>query len=200
LKTDAWAAGRSFTLPIQIQGAPNFRTSNPPSLKIYGCGSPTVFGIKSILTALGSDSKKPVTDLKNTLGHRSSNPSISSKDELITRGNFRSVTPVTASISTSLNRVASPDPTTSSSSLSKAPNQQSSEQKSFWFCTREEPIIYISGQPFVLRDLEKPSVVMGISARAESLEAVEDRLKNDVLRESAKYGGLFVRFSSVRKN
>ncbi|KIY62129.1 hypothetical protein CYLTODRAFT_494858 [Cylindrobasidium torrendii FP15055 ss-10] len=59
-----------------------------------------------------------------------------------------------------------------------------------WFSTREEPIVYISGRPFVLRDASEPKRVLALSDRAENLEAIEQRLKNDILQEAARFGGL----------
>ncbi|KAL0953289.1 hypothetical protein HGRIS_004538 [Hohenbuehelia grisea] len=59
-----------------------------------------------------------------------------------------------------------------------------------WFSTREEPIIYISGRPFVLRDVSEPRRTLSLSDRAENLEAIELRMKNDILQESSRYGGL----------
>ncbi|KAG1795306.1 inositol hexakisphosphate-domain-containing protein [Suillus plorans] len=61
-----------------------------------------------------------------------------------------------------------------------------------WFSTREEPIVYISGRPFVLRDSAEPRRTLSLSDRAENLEAIEERLKNDILQESTKYGGLIL--------
>ncbi|KAG1727742.1 inositol hexakisphosphate-domain-containing protein [Suillus lakei] len=61
-----------------------------------------------------------------------------------------------------------------------------------WFSTREEPIVYISGRPFVLRDSAEPRRTLSLSDRAENLEAIEERLKNNILQESAKYGGLIL--------
>ncbi|KAI0685965.1 inositol hexakisphosphate-domain-containing protein [Cytidiella melzeri] len=61
-----------------------------------------------------------------------------------------------------------------------------------WFCTREEPIVYISGRPFVLRDAGEPRRTLKISDRAENLEAIELRLKNDILTEAHKFGGLIL--------
>lgn len=64
--------------------------------------------------------------------------------------------------------------------------------KVLWFNTREEPIIYINGMPFVLRDSESPKqnirTYAGISA--DRLEQMESRLKDDVLKESQRFGGL----------
>lgn len=59
-----------------------------------------------------------------------------------------------------------------------------------WFSTREEPIVYISGRPFVLRDASEPRKTLALSDRAENLEAIELRLKNDILQEAARFGGL----------
>ncbi|KAK7006097.1 inositol hexakisphosphate-domain-containing protein [Favolaschia claudopus] len=61
-----------------------------------------------------------------------------------------------------------------------------------WFSTREEPIVYISGRPFVLRDASHPRKTLSMSDRAENLEAIENRLKNDILQEAARYGGLIL--------
>ncbi|CAH7666719.1 inositol hexakisphosphate-domain-containing protein [Phakopsora pachyrhizi] len=65
--------------------------------------------------------------------------------------------------------------------------------KSVWFCTREEPVIYLSSRPFVLRDSLRPDHSSStISDRAENIEAIENRLKLDILKESSKYGGLIL--------
>lgn len=82
-----------------------------------------------------------------------------------------------------------------------------------WFSTREEPIgafysycssyillvlmmrschsVYISGRPFVLRDASEPRKTLHLSDRAENLEGIEIRLKNDILAEATKYGSPF---------
>lgn len=62
--------------------------------------------------------------------------------------------------------------------------------KVVWICTREEPVIYIGGSPFVLRDAETPLVGYSLSDRPEALESIERRLKNDILREAQRYGGV----------
>lgn len=61
-----------------------------------------------------------------------------------------------------------------------------------WFSTREEPVVYISGRPFVLRDSSEPRKTLSLSDRAENLEAIETRLRNDILQEATKYGGLML--------
>jgi hypothetical protein len=52
--------------------------------------------------------------------------------------------------------------------------------------------VYISGRPFVLRDASAPRITLRLSDRAENLEAIEQRLKLDILAETAKYGGLLL--------
>uniref|UniRef100_A0A8H7Y3N0 Inositol hexakisphosphate-domain-containing protein n=1 Tax=Psilocybe cubensis TaxID=181762 RepID=A0A8H7Y3N0_PSICU len=66
-----------------------------------------------------------------------------------------------------------------------------------WFSTREEPIIYISGRPFVLRDASEPRRTLALSDRAENLEAIENRLKNDILAEAMRYGGVVLTHNEV---
>ncbi|KAF8008217.1 hypothetical protein BT93_K2020 [Corymbia citriodora subsp. variegata] len=61
----------------------------------------------------------------------------------------------------------------------------------FWHNMREEPVIYINGKPFVLREVERPFKNMleysGIDR--ERVEKMEARLKEDILREAETYGG-----------
>ncbi|KAI0027879.1 inositol hexakisphosphate-domain-containing protein [Vararia minispora EC-137] len=66
-----------------------------------------------------------------------------------------------------------------------------------WFSTREEPIVYISGRPFVLRDSSEPRKTLRMSDRAENLEGIEQRLKNDILAEGTKYGGLILTHNEI---
>ncbi|PPQ89339.1 hypothetical protein CVT25_003176 [Psilocybe cyanescens] len=66
-----------------------------------------------------------------------------------------------------------------------------------WFSTREEPIVYISGRPFVLRDASEPRRTLALSDRAENLEAIENRLKNDILQEAMRYGGVVLTHNEV---
>lgn len=59
-----------------------------------------------------------------------------------------------------------------------------------WHNMREEPVLYVNGRPFVVREADKPFANLeytGIDrARVEGMEA---RLKADVLAEAARYGG-----------
>ncbi|KAH9467317.1 hypothetical protein MJO28_000112 [Puccinia striiformis f. sp. tritici] len=66
------------------------------------------------------------------------------------------------------------------------------KKNSVWFCTREEPVIYMSARPFVLRDSVKPTQSVTSSENAENIDAIELRLKLDIIKESQKYGGLIL--------
>ncbi|KAI7904707.1 inositol hexakisphosphate-domain-containing protein [Cokeromyces recurvatus] len=63
-----------------------------------------------------------------------------------------------------------------------------------WFSTREEPLVYLNGIPYVLRDYANPmqnmSTFLGINS--VRLEKVEERLKLDVLKEAGSLGGLLL--------
>lgn len=67
-------------------------------------------------------------------------------------------------------------------------------KRTIWFSTREEPIVYVNDTPFVLRDLSSPFVNIksytGISA--QRLEAVENRLKADIVAEAKRNHGLIL--------
>ncbi|POY76292.1 hypothetical protein BMF94_0487 [Rhodotorula taiwanensis] len=72
-------------------------------------------------------------------------------------------------------------------------------QEVAWFVTREEPILYIGGSPHVLRESSRPTQTYSISDRAENLEEIEARLKADVVREAARYGGLVLVHDETRE-
>ncbi|KAL8544739.1 hypothetical protein ACS0TY_005100 [Phlomoides rotata] len=58
-----------------------------------------------------------------------------------------------------------------------------------WINLREEPVIYINSRPFVLRDVEQPfSNLEYTGINRVRVEQMEDRLKEDVLTEAARYG------------
>lgn len=48
-------------------------------------------------------------------------------------------------------------------------------RETVWFCTREEPIVYLGSQPFVLREARDPLRTYAVSDRAENLEEIEKR-------------------------
>jgi hypothetical protein len=54
------------------------------------------------------------------------------------------------------------------------------------FAIHSPPQVYIAGRPFVLRDASEPRQTLSLSDRAENLDDIEIRLKNDILQESSK--------------
>ncbi|KAK9086163.1 hypothetical protein Syun_028557 [Stephania yunnanensis] len=60
----------------------------------------------------------------------------------------------------------------------------------FWHNMREEPVIYINGKPFVLREVERPykNMLEYTGIDCERVEKMEARLKEDILREAERYG------------
>lgn len=48
-------------------------------------------------------------------------------------------------------------------------------------------IVYIGSRPFVLRDAAEIRKNLQFADRAETLEAAEQRLKDDILAEASKY-------------
>ncbi|XP_028770949.1 paladin isoform X2 [Neltuma alba] len=58
-----------------------------------------------------------------------------------------------------------------------------------WINLREEPVVYINGRPFVLRDVERPfSNLEYTGINRERVEQMEARLKEDILVEARRYG------------
>ncbi|KAJ3372938.1 hypothetical protein GGF31_001475 [Allomyces arbusculus] len=71
-------------------------------------------------------------------------------------------------------------------------SHDATSSSTLFISTREEPILYINGRPYVLRDADAPQQnlrsLTGIArARLEQLEA---RLKDEVIAEAARYHGL----------
>ncbi|KAF3633899.1 putative glucose-1-phosphate adenylyltransferase large subunit 2, chloroplastic-like [Capsicum annuum] len=61
----------------------------------------------------------------------------------------------------------------------------------FWHNMREEPVIYINGKPFVLREVERPykNMLEYTGIDRERVEKMEARLKDDIMREADRYHG-----------
>lgn len=60
-----------------------------------------------------------------------------------------------------------------------------------WTNLREEPLVYINKQPYVLRSTRAPfrNINTFVAIDEERLEAAEMRLKQDILAEAEQYGG-----------
>lgn len=53
-------------------------------------------------------------------------------------------------------------------------------------------LINSNGRPYVLRDASTPFQTLNLSNRAVNLEDIETRLKQDILEEARKYGGMIL--------
>ncbi|KAL4440251.1 hypothetical protein ABPG75_003252 [Micractinium tetrahymenae] len=63
------------------------------------------------------------------------------------------------------------------------------QRRVLWHNQREEPVIYINGKPFVVREAERPfSNLEYTGIDRQRVEGMEARLKADVLAEAAQYG------------
>lgn len=63
-------------------------------------------------------------------------------------------------------------------------------RKVLWHNMREEPVIYINGRPYVVREADKPFANLEYTGiNGERVEDMEARLKQDVLAEAGKYNG-----------
>ncbi|KAH7442546.1 hypothetical protein KP509_03G093600 [Ceratopteris richardii] len=60
-----------------------------------------------------------------------------------------------------------------------------------WHNMREEPMVYINGNPFVLREVKRPfkNMLEYTGIDRDRVEKMESRLKEDVLREAERYNG-----------
>ncbi|KAM0939392.1 putative protein-tyrosine phosphatase [Dioscorea sansibarensis] len=63
------------------------------------------------------------------------------------------------------------------------------QKRVLWHNLREEPVVYINGRPFVLRDVERPfSNLEYTGINRARVELMESRLKDDILMEATQYG------------
>lgn len=85
---------------------------------------------------------------------------------------------------------------------SKTSSSDSNLSGALWINTREEPLVYINGRPFVLRSDDSPfenvKTYAGISQ--ERLEKMEDRLKADIIKEASLNKGLFLIHEEVSEH
>ncbi|CAH7671514.1 hypothetical protein PPACK8108_LOCUS6286 [Phakopsora pachyrhizi] len=71
----------------------------------------------------------------------------------------------------------------------------------YWTSMREEPVLYVSGRPHVLRLFDQPLenvVTTGVSAAA--VEGMESALKLDVLNELRSHDGRLLLHDEVEEN
>lgn len=64
------------------------------------------------------------------------------------------------------------------------------KRKIIWINLREEPVLYINGRPFVVREADKPFANLEYTGiDRDRVENMENRLKADVLHEASQYNG-----------
>jgi hypothetical protein len=62
-----------------------------------------------------------------------------------------------------------------------------------WLNMREEPLLYVGDRPFVLRDLANPYVNVELTGITPAkIESIEAELRDDCLRDAAKYNDQFL--------
>lgn len=77
--------------------------------------------------------------------------------------------------------------------LAKMHAEKGGERDILWTSLREEPVLYVSGIPHVLRLYDKPVVnIETTGVDAKQVEAMEDAFKRDVLGEIRKEGRLLL--------
>lgn len=67
----------------------------------------------------------------------------------------------------------------------------SSNNFAVWHMMREEPVIYINGEPFVLREASRPfkNLMEYRGIDAMRLDQMEQRLREDIIQESSQFNG-----------
>ncbi|CAN6916516.1 unnamed protein product [Brassica oleracea var. botrytis] len=65
-------------------------------------------------------------------------------------------------------------------------HKASNQVQVLWISLREEPVIYINGKPYVLRDLDNPFTNMGM--KRLNVDQMEEDLRGDVLMEASRHG------------
>ncbi|CAO1617411.1 unnamed protein product [Parajaminaea phylloscopi] len=208
LKTDHFEGTRvrPSSLELSLQGAPNFRKAGAP-LEVYGVAQPTITGLRTILTVLQAAPPPPApkrTWARTDSVRAASNIALKSPPLHKSRQASQPHVPTTAEQSDSARDDDSSSPSNApeaqrqqpvsdaAQSLPSSSSRAEERPRTVWVCTREEPILYIGARPFVLRESASPTVTFSLSSKAEALEAIEERLKQDVLREAAKFGGLIM--------
>lgn len=196
-------------LELSLQGAPNFRKADAP-LEVYGVAQPTITGLKTILTVLQATPLRQKPTQRNwtrTVSHETARapaqedatPKLQQAPRFGRESQSQHTTPAVKP------SASNPGPGPTSHNLRPPQSEmippvdavaldypQQEPRYAVWVCTREEPILYIGARPFVLREHSDPTRSFSLSSRAENLEAIERRLKQDVIREANRLGGLIM--------
>lgn len=138
IKTDFFDAINQTQLQQKTQGHPNFRTI--PSLPLSATAQPTVNGIRHILDTLGAS--PPVHASNNNQSGSPSTSSLSSSHS--------------SSSGSRTKKASSPSPMSPPLAVSGSPDTNTQQKQIIWTHLREEPVVYIQGEPHTLRDLKRP--------------------------------------------
>jgi protein-tyrosine phosphatase len=184
VKTDHFAGLRRPNLGVHLQGAPNFRQADIPGLQVYGVAQPTITGLKTILCVLQCAPLPPKA--QRPLRGRHLSPRRSENERA------SSATPKLGQSSSGRMHAEVDKEERSHEYTSTIGSSEMDERRCVWACTRNEPVIYVGSRPFVLREADQPFENFQLSERADNLEAIEQRLKTDIIREAARYGGLLM--------
>eukprot|EP01117_Protostelium_nocturnum_P009692 TRINITY_DN3462_c0_g1_i2.p1 TRINITY_DN3462_c0_g1~~TRINITY_DN3462_c0_g1_i2.p1 ORF type:complete len:1393 (-),score=653.00 TRINITY_DN3462_c0_g1_i2:1091-5044(-) len=99
--------------------------------------------------------------------------------------------PTSFGIRTILNHIRFNSQETDGNAIESITGGEKLKEGTIWINMREEPVIYVNKRPFVLRELEHPTINMATfsGVTSESVEEMENRLKEDLELEAERYGG-----------
>eukprot|EP00897_Mesotaenium_endlicherianum_P000190 jgi/Mesen1/10171/ME000076S09681 len=171
LKSDHCPGCQSLNLEERVDGAPNFRRIR--GFPVYGVANPTVDGIRAVLKKVTAAAAAATAAAHGAAQAFSPGFLPGSGDAAHPNGSGPGSDAGTGGTAPPGNGAAAP------------------AARVLWHNMREEPMVYINGKPFVLREMERPFKNMleysGIDK--QRVEQMEARLKEDVLREAATYDG-----------
>ena len=178
LKSDHFPGCQNRRLRPLVEGAPNFR--RVPGLPVFGVAIPTAAGLRRALEAAGAGPGGGGRGGDGGGGERDEEEDkVEGADEAEGSGGSGKASSASAAAAAAA----------AGASAASAAASSSTPRKVLWHNLREEPVIYINGRPFVVRDAAAPFANLeytGIDrARVEDMEA---RLRADVLREAALCG------------
>ena len=199
LKTDHFRRALKTNLDFHLEGAPNFRGVD---FNVYGVAQPTRSGLATLLTLLNAHPSTTTSPRHNF--------DIPKAADIITTTPTKVKIPLSGQISlpernkynTGSHGLPSAISTSPSMSMDAATTIKTSLSNSasivnpsvIWFSTREEPLVYLNGKPYVLREEQSPKqnikTYAGIST--VRLEQMEVRLRDDIAKEMANNNGLLL--------
>ncbi|KAI9221936.1 inositol hexakisphosphate-domain-containing protein [Blastocladiella britannica] len=171
LKHDAFPGCQKLSLPERLDGAPNFRhvpVAKIRSLVLHAV-SWTLDDVDAMSSAVAANLITPTSPISPTM---TSSLTLQAGDA---GSNEQGVCGVAMPQGDGVRRVL---------------ERLRARRSVVWTCLREEPCVYVNSKPYVLRSFQQPiSNIEMTGISVERVEAMEDRMKADVLAEIAMYGG-----------